>query len=175
MVPTKQGKVEIDIKLTPEHLGNLCFEILPAHALTGCDQVCSYYGIGKAKMLKVVKDSKTLSLLGNLDANFDDVLKEATHFMSACYSAPASDMSKARIKVWNTRTMKKTAKKATPLCSLPPPTAGFTENSKRAHLQTSLWRRALDDPPNVNATDFGWEKMSNQKHCFRPPCHSLKE
>ena len=111
MVPTKQGRIVTDIKLTAEHLGNLCLQLLPAHALTGCDQVCTYYGIGKAKMLKVVKDSKTLSLLGNLDANFEDVLKEATDFMSACYGTSASEMTKARIKAWNTRTLKKNSKK----------------------------------------------------------------
>ena len=47
MIPTKQGRAVVDIKLTAERLGDMCSELMPAHALTGCDQVPTYYGIGK--------------------------------------------------------------------------------------------------------------------------------
>ena len=49
MIPTKQGRAVVDIKLTAERLGDMCSELMPAHALTGCDQVPTYYGIGKKK------------------------------------------------------------------------------------------------------------------------------
>ena len=44
-------------------------EILPVHALTGCDTVACCYGIGKGTALKVLRTgSHSLSLLGVMDA-----------------------------------------------------------------------------------------------------------
>ena len=164
MIPTKQGRTATDIGLTSEKLGNLCFQLLPAHALTGCDQVPMHYGIGKGKMLKVAKEAEnSLSLLGNMAANMEDVIEQATSFMATCYSVQAANMTEARVKVWQTRTMKKTAKKALPLCSLPPTSACFRENVKRAHLQAAIWRNAEGDPPNVDPTHFGWERQDELK------------
>ena len=56
MIPTKQGRAVVDIKHKSKKLGDLCFELMPAHALRGCDQVLMYYGIGKNTMLKKVKE-----------------------------------------------------------------------------------------------------------------------
>ena len=56
MIPTKQGRSITDIGLTVGHLGELFYELLPAHALTGCDQVLMLYGIAKGKMLLAVKE-----------------------------------------------------------------------------------------------------------------------
>ena len=138
MIPTKhgQGRIVADIGKTAEDLGNLCLELLPAHALTGCDQVPKHYGIAKKKMLKAAKENQnSLSLLGKLEENFDDVMNQATRFIASCYSVQGvSNMTEARLKVWNRKAMKKTANKAPPLCSLPPTTAAFKENVKRAHL-----------------------------------------
>ena len=52
----------------------------------------------------------------------------------------------------NTRQMPK-------LQSLPPTSEAFLENVKRAHLQTCIWKSALEqDPPDIDATSFGWSK-----------------
>ena len=75
MIPTKQGRSVTDIGLTAGQLGDLCLQLLPAHALTGCDQVPMLYGIAKGKMLSAVKEnSHSLDLLGQLAANFDEVM-----------------------------------------------------------------------------------------------------
>ena len=43
------------------------------------------------------------------------------------------------------------------LRSLPPTTKAFTEHVYRAHLQTAIWRHALDaDPPALNPLHYGW-------------------
>ena len=72
-------------------------------------------------------------------------------------------MTEARLKLSNRRTMKKTARKAPPLCSLPPTTAAFKENVKRVHLQVAIWVCATGDPPNVEPTDYGWDRNDELK------------
>lgn len=67
-------------------------------------------------------------------------------------------MTDARVKAWTTRTGRKTASKTPKLCSLPPTTEAFKENVKRAHYQCAIWRRALQDPPNIDPTEYGWVK-----------------
>ena len=60
----------------------MCLNILPAHALTGCDQVPVHQGIGKLIMLKTLKERKhLLGVIGDLNADFDQVLSEATKFI----------------------------------------------------------------------------------------------
>ena len=56
--PTRCGRTVIDIKATVEQLGEMCLDILPAHALTGCDQVPVLHGIGTLTMLKTLKEHK---------------------------------------------------------------------------------------------------------------------
>ena len=60
-------------------------ELLPAHALTGCDTVACCYGVGKGTALKVLKDGYSLSLLGVIDSPIEAVIEQATTFISACY------------------------------------------------------------------------------------------
>ena len=165
MIPTKQGRSVTDIGLTAGQLGDLCLQLLPAHALTGCDQVPMLYGIAKGKMLSAVKEnSHSLDLLGQLAANFDEVMQQATSFITSCYSVKgAKTMTEARIKLWNKRAMKNTARKAPPLCSLPPTTAAFKQNVKRAHLQAAIWIKATEDPPNVDPTEYGWDRNDELK------------
>ena len=56
----------IDKKTTIEKHKDIISEILPMHALTGCDTVASFYGIGKLKALKVLRSGKcVLDYLGD--------------------------------------------------------------------------------------------------------------
>ena len=51
-------------------------------------------------MLKVLVQGKTVQLLGMTDANMDDVVSEATSFISLCYSAESDrNMSEQGYKV----------------------------------------------------------------------------
>ena len=59
--------------------------ILPAHALSGCDTVASYFGIGKATVLKTLRSGHTLNLLGTPGHSMEFVIQQATSFISACY------------------------------------------------------------------------------------------
>ncbi|KAL8583211.1 hypothetical protein ACOMHN_053724 [Nucella lapillus] len=165
LIPTRSERALTDIRATVDKLGELCLELLPAHAVSGCDQVPMHHGIGKGKMWKTVKGGKcSLNLLGDLSADIDAVVYQATQFMCACYGIDdATSMTGARVKVWMARTGKKTAAKMPKLCSLPSTSEAFRENVKRAHHQCAVWRSALQEPPNTDPTEYGWERNEETK------------
>ena len=143
----------IDIRATAKEHANILPNLLADHGLSGCDTVAPCYGIGKMKILKTLKQrNHSLSCLGVSNANWPDVVKQATSFMLACYGVPKLDsMTQARANLWKTRdgrgssTMPK-------LCSLPPTYPAFLENLKRAHFQICIWKHALDP------VQYGWTK-----------------
>ena len=121
--------------------------LVAAHFLSGCNTVASYYGLGKMTVVKRLKHGKKLSLFGQLDSNIDDVVKEATLFISDCYGFQQESMTKCRIMSWYTKTSK-TRKTAPLLQSLPPTDEYFKENVKRAYLQAMVWYATIEaDPP----------------------------
>lgn len=161
----QSGRALIDIAATVQSLQNIIPELLPAHAISGCDTVAMCHGIGKTKMLKAVQTNKcSLNLLGDLNATMEDITKQATGFMCKCYnSTDAATMTEARIKTWLTKTGRKSVSKIPKLCSLPPTSEVFEENVKRAHFQCAIWRKALQEPPNLDPTTYGWFRDENTK------------
>ena len=73
--------------------------LLAGHAQTGCDTVAACYRVGKGKMLQVLrKHVAYVDLIGNIQADWSDVLEQATKFTAECYGQPmAKSMSEARI------------------------------------------------------------------------------
>ena len=72
--------------------------LLPAHAISGCDTVACYLGIGR--VIKHLKEGCDLSAIGNVDAPLQQVIDQATRFISACYGMKDStDMSHTRLLV----------------------------------------------------------------------------
>ena len=91
----------MDIKSTLAKHSQIVKNLLPAHAISGCNTVVSYYGLGKGFVIKVLKAGYELSAIGNVDAPFKQVLNQATAFISACYGIKESmDMSHTRLLVW---------------------------------------------------------------------------
>ena len=79
-----------------------------------------------------------LTNLGDIDANIDDIVSEATVFISACYGVKDdTSMSEIRIAVWKTKTGS-IGNKAPSLQSLPSTSESFLENVKRAHLHVII-------------------------------------
>ena len=128
----------IDIRATAKEHAN----ILADNGLSGCDIVAPCYGTGKMKILKTLKQGNhSLSCLGDSNANWPDVVKQATSFMLSCYGVPKLDsMTQARANQWKTgvgrgsSTMPK-------LCSLPPTDPAFMEKLKKGtfpdiHMET---------------------------------------
>ena len=132
--------------------------ILPAHAITGCDTVAPYFGIGKGKIEKLLKQGYDLSGIGNVHSSLNDVIQQATEFIAACYGVKdGSDMSDVRVHVWGKKNGKSQAS-APNLAALPPTMPAFTENVKRAHFQSLLWRDLSLDPRSLNPESYGWTK-----------------
>ena len=158
---TQAGRAFIDVTATVRKLRDLIAELLPAHTLSGCDTVLMCHGMGKSKMLKAVKAKKySLSLLGEVNTDMEDVINQATVFMCKGYSmSNTASMTEARIKVWTERIGRKAASKVPKLCFLPPTTEAFLLNVRRAHFQCAIWRRALmHEPPNLYLAEYGWFK-----------------
>ncbi len=123
------------------------------------------YGLGKGKMLKVPRKKLPMDMIGNIQADWSDVMTQATKFTAECYGQPtATSMSEARVGVWIAQIGKPGLTRVPKLASLPPMTEAFTENIKRAHLQTFLWMSPLKhDPQKLEPTDYGWVKEQNMK------------
>ena len=143
------GRQTIDIRETAKEHANILPNLLADHGLSGCDTVAPCYGIGKMKILKTLKQGNhSLSCLGDSNASWPDVVKQATSFMLACYVVP---------KLWKTKvgirssTMPK-------LCSLPPTDPAFMENLKRAHFQICIWKRARSQSLDLDPVQYGWTK-----------------
>ena len=86
---TQSGRAVIDITATVNHLQSIIPELLPAHALTGCDTVSMCHGIGETKMFKALEGGKcSLSLMGDLNVTIESITKQATVFMCWCYNIP---------------------------------------------------------------------------------------
>ena len=136
----------------------MCYAIVAAHALSGCDSVAPYHGVGKLSIIKRLKEGMKLLHMGCLNEDFGKVLEEATTLISDCYGYPDVSMTQCRIKVWYKKTPK-ARKKAPDLQSLPPTSEAFKENVKRAHLQAIVWYSTMEaEPPATDFTDYGWIK-----------------
>ena len=133
---TQASRALIDVTATVRKLGDLIAELLPAHVLSGWVSVQMCHGIGESKMLKAVKAKKySLSLLGEVNADMEDVINQAMTFMCKCYSmSNTASTTEARIKEWTSRIGRKAASKVPKLCSLPPTTEAFQLNVRRAHF-----------------------------------------
>ena len=156
-----QGRATIDIKSTVNAHKSIIPDILAAHALSGCDTTACYFGIGKGTVLKVLKSGAfPIPAVGDTSVSFDIVLEQSTKFVSAFYGITAENeqMSNVRQRIWALK-VGKSPSAAPKLCMLPPTSEAFVENVKRAHLQTCIWKTAVNaDPPNIDPASFGWEK-----------------
>ena len=128
-----------------------------AHVLSGCYTVGCYFGIGKGKVVKALRDGYILPSLGDTNAELPDVVQESTMFIAACYGISQRESIKtARQKIWKKRVWK-SSKSVVKVSSLPPTAESFVKNVKQAHLQACIWKNALDaDPPDLSFENYGW-------------------
>ena len=158
-----KGRSIIDVEKTVDKHRDIVDEILPVHALSGCDTVAGCFGIGKGTAVKALRSNCLLSLLGLLDSPIEAVISQATVFMSVCYGnyGYCESMSDTRFQVWATKLGKGTSSK---LCCLPPTSEAFAENVKRAHYQSVVWRSLEEsNPPDIDPVVYGWKKEERTK------------
>lgn len=78
-----QERAVVEISQTVQNNRDIMSNILAFHGLTGCDTVAPLYGIGNKTGLQIFKASPgSLSKLGNMDAQLNELLQEATTFMA---------------------------------------------------------------------------------------------
>ncbi len=66
-------------------------QLLPCHAMSGCDTVSALCGIRKGKALKALHAGHTLDKLGEDASDMTDVIAEATSFTAACYGSKETE------------------------------------------------------------------------------------
>lgn len=153
----KQGRKLIDINATVQEHSSIMPDLLAAHGVSGCDTVAPCFGIGKTKVLKILRSGECpLTEVGLSKSSHTAVLQQASTFMLACYGQSKSQsMTEARHKVWKAKLSHNPV--APRLKSLPPTNEAFQENVMRAHLQVAAWRHAkYDRPPAMDHTQYGW-------------------
>jgi len=151
-----KGRKVVDIGKTVQKHSEIVEGILPAHALSGCDTVASYFGIGKVTVLKILRSGHSLNLLGAPGHSMESVIQQTTSFISACYGQTNfSTMSETRLKVWLSKTGKGSS---TPqLCTLPPTTEAFKEKAL-------VWQSPeTQNPPELDSTECDWVKDDQNK------------
>ena len=161
MESTSRSRSSIDIGATVAKHSDIVPQLTAAHAVSRCDTVGCYHDIGKTKVVKALSAGIELNHSGDPKASLDDVMKESTHFIGACYGHqcdPSDTMSSIRYKVWVSHTGRKVASILPKLKSLPPTVEAFRKNVKRPHFQACIWKAALQqDPPELDPLEFGWE------------------
>ena len=126
--------------------------ILVAHGLSGCDTICSYFGIGKKTVINVLnKRNIDLRLIGFLHEPLENYLKQEIKFLLHCYGqSKVETLHDPQKKMWK-YSFAKSKSGASKLESLPPTDNSFIQNLKRTHLQIAAWRYSLNaDPPAVD-------------------------
>ncbi|KAL5008470.1 hypothetical protein ScPMuIL_014051 [Solemya velum] len=158
-----QGRTVINI--TVEAHSDFVSDLPVVPAISGCNTVPCYQGIGKSKAIKTFNSKKyLLNSVRDITADMDDVVKESTKFIASCYSVEdTSTMSNTRMKAWSKKAGKSMVS-APKLDTLPQTTELFQENVKRAHFQACVWKHAVDpDPPVLDSLDYGWYRDETQK------------
>ena len=166
MISPIQQRSLIDIKVSVQTHRSIIPGLPAAHALSGCDTVPTYFGIGKGSVLKnLIAAPNSLSLFGCLEAPLSDVVDQATKFIGACYGNRVGEetMSDIRYKIWTTK-FGNTGTSAPKIQALPPSTEAFVENVKRSHLQTDTWKAVLSlDPPALDPVEYGYVRQKPSK------------
>ena len=85
-----RGRSLINIKTSVQKHTDIIPDILAGHALSGCDTTACLFGIGKGKIVKVLKNGHSLSLVGDKTANIEDANKQASILINICYGYPKS-------------------------------------------------------------------------------------
>ena len=165
MEPTSPERTSVNIGDTVKKHQAIVPHLLAAHALTRCDTVGCYFGVGKVKAVKVLKAGHKLDSIGQPESQQETVIQEATQFIAACYGEkvrPDESMSDIRYRQWLSKMGRKSAASVPKLKTLPPTTEAFIENVKRAHFQACIWRSALiGEAPDMDPLENGWESDDN--------------
>ena len=151
----------ININKSVECNKDIVPSLVALHALTGCDSVPMMFGIGKAKGLKVLKET-ALTCVGKRSCAMKDVFDEGFKFVASCYNRKDPNSSKNRQSLWMMKTDGAHKGSSPPaLKSLPPTNEALEMNIMRAHYTAILWNESVSGcMPNIDPCQFGWETVN---------------
>ena len=158
--PSKKERRLVDIKASVTKHKDIMPDLLAMHALTGCDTVAPYHGIGKLIALRVLRSGKyPLSAIGNIRSTEHEILQQANAFIKACYGqSQCQDMTEAHYKTW-VKKLAKNSNEPPKLKELPPTDEAFQPNALRGHLQAVGWNHAKGaHPAKLDPLKYGWLK-----------------
>ena len=126
--------------------------LLAFHALTGCDTTSQFVGVGKKSAWAVfMQYHGLLQHLGEQNDISDQVLSDAEAFVCRLYRPDTDKTSINDVRVTSFRQATKS------LDSLPPTQDALQQHIRRAHLQTLIWKRALEPCPVLpHPEECGW-------------------
>jgi len=160
-----KDRSQTDIKQTSHEHADIAKRLLAAHALSGCDTVAAYHGIGKSKVIKTLKSGMPLQLLGDTIQQ----QKCQTYFKSQPNLCPRAmvfliQVTSQALEEWFGHLRWPGRPQLCRYWLHFPPTKSFIENVKRAHLQACTWKHALNEqPPDLDPCDYGWERDETTK------------
>ena len=155
----KQDGCIININKSVEKLDNKCKDILPLHALTGCDSVSYTFEKGKITAINLlIKSNLSLEDMCVLGTSEAEIVCVETEFLVELYGGKSrSNLNSVRYELFS--------KKVNPpqIKSLPPTDQSAVNHIKRAHLQIILWCSADSVAPlDVDINNFGWQIAENK-------------
>ena len=74
MYPTSSSRTRVDIQASVRAHKDILNYLLQAHALTGCDTVSSFHGIGKSTMITMLDSGKYVRDLGSPDISMESII-----------------------------------------------------------------------------------------------------
>lgn len=134
---------------------NVQSNILPLHALTGCDSTSSFFRVSKKRAVETLELNEfDLTPLGPTDWGTltPKTYEECERFVAKLYGASFDNVTDARYRLLATKDIKSDAQ-------LPPSKSALKYHILRSAYQVALWRLALTPiiaiPP---PTDYGWDQ-----------------
>ena len=155
MESCSKNRAIIDVNEVVKKHSKIMPNLLGAHAITGCDTVSCFAGIGKTTVFKKLEAFPDSLKLGDTSTSLEDITASCLDFVATLYGQKAGDqMNAMRATIFR---RKIGGKRHVPpkLSSLPPTMAAFRPHCQRAHYQTALWKAAdKPSPPNKNRPCF---------------------
>lgn len=157
----KENKKYLPIHTLCSTLNPITCKVLPAvHALTGCDTVSAFLGIGKKSVVKKLELEiarwQDLSLIGELNNNTEQNKKAediAEQFVIYLYQRDKKSYKSLGELRYTLATTKDTV-----MSKLPPSQPAFHQHFLRASWQTKVWMAANQASPNIpSPVKHGWE------------------
>ena len=135
----------------PSHLVS---SLLAAHCLSGCYTVPQMFGIGKKKVIKLLK-SQVMFAINNMGCtdtsiSWEALEEECIRFICALYGQNnGASLAEIRYTKWIGKCKANTMISVLRLNCLPPTEEAVKLNIKRAHYQCSIWRNVKMVHPTV--------------------------